>query len=147
MRLSFLPLLVGSNEFESLLREIRNKNQIFDNSINSIKTRELSEINDIENKNQQIDIELKSIEDKYKIQPSSESFSLLERKDHHRLRSLQPVKLNLDAEIPLLEKLEQKREDAQRKFLEVEKSIVNMGNRITKHPQRNDDGDDDNGEE
>ena len=131
--LILLVELVSGFDFSKLLNRIHQATIHFDQQSEEVANKEDNELRSIEAKEHEVDRQIDEIAQKYHFPTSdvSES-SLLEKSKRMRFHRVTPRIDELDSDAKILRQTEFNREKAEKHFLEVEKEISELPEKLIK---------------
>lgn len=138
MRFAF-GLLAGTAsanwDFSNLLGKIQQTTLNFDQQVEDIKNREQDEIRNIELRERDLDRSLEQNAEKFhwKLSPSQ---SFLESKRRYKKRRVEVKPISAGTNTHILEETEKQREMAEKNFLQVEKQIAELPDKLLHKAER-----------
>ena len=149
----FAGVVSANFDFSNLVGKIQQTTLNFDQQVEDIKNREQDEIRNIELRERDLDRTLEQNAEKFhwKLSPSQ---SFLESKRRYKKHRVEVKPISTGADTHILEETEKQREIAEKNFLQVEKQIAELPEKLLHKAERqkaqldvplDDDGDDPDG--
>jgi len=129
----FLIDLAAGFDFSKLLNRIHQATIRFDQQSEAVTNKEENELRGIEAKEHEVDRSVEDIRRKYHLQ---DPFSLLEKVRRLRFHKVVPRTEEFDSDAKILRQTEVNREKAEKHFLDVEKEIAQLPEKLMKSKER-----------
>ena len=134
-------LCLGSSvagwDFTNLLGRIRHTTLDYDHQAATLVNQEENDINSIQLRENKVDRELADIIEKFHLKKDSGLFSLLQKRRHHKSHKIVPHgETPIEADMKILDKTEKNRERAEAEFLDTERKIADLPEKLSHRKER-----------
>lgn len=128
---------VAGWDFTNLLGRIRHTTLDYDHQAATLVNQEENDINSIQLREDKVDRELADIIEKFDLKKDSGPFSLLQKRRHHKSHKIVAHgETPIEADMKILDQTEKNRERAEAEFLDTERKIADLPEKLSHRKER-----------